>query len=217
MIVTILWGIGTAIQLFGIIPVAIGVAVLFAVGVTHTLLKQKDNPVKSDFIAVEAKVLKGSVYNDVVGEIPAANSAKSSSNNRDLEIDLPAMATLKLIELVADASVTIIRPTKFTQSGYRWFEVSYLNAKREPVSGFMSGAGLCASGSWINGLYNACASREHLQESLNITTESVRQEPLPLESFTHRKTQVNPIEIIEFAYKKLPGIWKRSNQFNNSN
>jgi hypothetical protein len=62
----------------------------------------------------------------------------------------------------------------------------------ESLIGFMWGGKLCAQDVWANGLYGRCDSY---------------QKDITLDSFGYENNQTSNIDVIEVAYKLLPGKW----------
>lgn len=103
--------------------------------------------------------------------------------------DYPVVAELPL-----DESIQVLGITEEIEDLYPWFRVAFGDAEK----GYMWGRDLCARDTWINGLYGRC--------------ESHRKEVF-LENYESQNQQPSDIDIIEAAYRYLPGSWQSKNGY----
>jgi len=92
-------------------------------------------------------------------------------------------------ELPLDESIQVLGITEEIDDLYPWFRVAFGDAEK----GYMWGRNLCARDTWTNGLYGRCES--HRNEAV-------------LENYGSHDQQPSDIDIIEAAYRYLPGSWR---------
>jgi len=94
-----------------------------------------------------------------------------------------------LAELPLDEPIQILGITEEITDLYPWFRVAFGDSEK----GYMWGRDLCARDAWINGLYGRCETH---------------RKQMVLEKYDPRNPQPSDIDIIEAAYRHLPGFWR---------